>query len=116
MISLGHRWTISYAVEIMPSNLRTKGIASYVSDQNLANAFNQFVNPIALAGITLKSYAVYIAIDSVYVISIHFYFPETKELTIKEASLLLTMVLRRVAKGRLWLSILDQIKRSSRSM
>ncbi len=83
-------WTplnYSYAVEIMPFNLRTKGMAIYVSVQNLANAFNQFVNPVALAAITWKYYAVYIAIDCFYVALIYFYFPETKKLSIEEVSL-----------------------------
>jgi hypothetical protein len=31
----------------MPYNLRAKGMALYVSVQNLANAFNQFVNPVS---------------------------------------------------------------------
>ena len=52
----------------------------------LANAFNQFVNPIALAAITWKYYAVYIAIDCVYVVVIYFFFPETKKLSIEEIS------------------------------
>lgn len=31
----------SYVTEILPYNLRTKGLALYVSVQNVANAFNQ---------------------------------------------------------------------------
>jgi hypothetical protein len=84
-------WTplnYSYVVEIMPFHLRTKGIAIYQVTQSTANSFNQFVNPIALAAITWKYYAVYIAIDCVYVILIYFFLPETKNLTIEEVSLL----------------------------
>ncbi|RSH88913.1 hypothetical protein EHS25_002575 [Saitozyma podzolica] len=83
-------WTplnYSYVTEILPYNLRTKGLALYISGQNIANAFNQFVNPIALAAITWKYYAVYIAIDICYFILIYFYFPETKGLSMEEVSL-----------------------------
>lgn len=83
-------WTpmnYSYATEIMPFNLRVKGMAIYVSVQNMANAVNQWVNPIALAAIGWKYYAVYIGIDIGYVLLIYFYFPETKKLTIEEISL-----------------------------
>lgn len=41
----------------------------------------------ALAVITWKYYAVYIAIDIFYVLLIYFYFPETKGLSIEEVSL-----------------------------
>jgi hypothetical protein len=47
----------------------------------------RFVNPIALAAITWKYYAVYIAIDICYFILIYFYFPETKGLSMEEVSL-----------------------------
>ncbi|GFZ47588.1 hypothetical protein JCM24511_05332 [Saitozyma sp. JCM 24511] len=83
-------WTTmnySYVTEILPYNLRTKGLALYVSVQNVANAFNQFVNPIALAAITWKYYAVYIVIDIGYVLLIYFYFPETSKLSMEEVSL-----------------------------
>lgn len=51
------------------------------------NAFNQFCNPIALAAITWRYYAVYIGIDIVVLALIYFFFPETKNLTIEEVSL-----------------------------
>ncbi|RSL94636.1 hypothetical protein CEP52_012514 [Fusarium oligoseptatum] len=83
-------WTplnYSYTTTIMPFNLRAKGLALYLVVQNMANAFNQFVNPIALQAITWKYYAVYIAIDIAYAIGIYLWFPETKQLTIEEISL-----------------------------
>ena len=48
----------------MPFNLRTKGLAIYLSVQQFGNAFNQFVNPIALDALKWKYYAVYIAITA----------------------------------------------------
>lgn len=83
-------WTplnYAYCTVIMPFNLRAKGLAIYLVAQNLGNAFNQFVNPIALQAITWKYYAVYICIDIGYCFLIYFCFPETKKLTIEEVSL-----------------------------
>ncbi|EED13700.1 hexose transporter protein [Talaromyces stipitatus ATCC 10500] len=83
-------WTplnYSYATEIMPYHLRTKGLAIYNTIQQLGNSFNQFVNPIALQAITWKYYGVYIAVECLYVVLIYFFFPETKKLSIEEVAL-----------------------------
>lgn len=55
---------------------------------NLSNAFNQFVNPIALDSIAWRYYAVYIVIDFGVAIVAYFQFPETNRLTIEEISLM----------------------------
>lgn len=50
-------WTplaYSYSSEILPYNMRTKGLALFVASQNIGQAFNQFVNPIALAAIAWR--------------------------------------------------------------
>jgi MFS family permease len=83
-------WTIqcySYTTEILPYDLRTKGLAIFVCVQNLALAFNTYVNPIALSAIGWKYYSVYIATLSVVLVVIWFYFPEIKGLTLDEISL-----------------------------
>ncbi|KAI8657986.1 hypothetical protein NCS57_01178900 [Fusarium keratoplasticum] len=72
---------------IIPFNLRAKGLALDLVVQNMANAFNQFFNPIALQAIIWKYYAVYIAIDIAYAMDIYLWFPKTKEFTIEETSL-----------------------------
>ena len=76
-----------YTVEILPYNLRAKGQAIYNITQGLANALNQWVNPIILDAIQWKYYAVYIGILSAYVVIIWFKFPETKNLTMEEISM-----------------------------
>lgn len=68
----------TYVAEFMPYNLRTKGLALYITFNNLSNAFNQFVNPIALRGIAWRYYAVYIAIDFGFAIVAYLQFPETR--------------------------------------
>ena len=50
-------WTplgYAYTCEVTPYHMRTKGLAIYTISQNASNAFNQFVNPIALAKLTWK--------------------------------------------------------------
>lgn len=82
-------WTIqcySYTTEILPYNLRTKGLAIFVCVQNLALAFNTYVNPIALSAIHWRYYGVYIGTLSIFLVIIYLYFPEIKNLTIDEIS------------------------------
>ncbi|KAH8822939.1 hexose transporter-like protein [Flagelloscypha sp. PMI_526] len=82
-------WTIqcySYTTEILPYDMRTKGLAIFVCVQNLALAFNTYVNPIALNDIGWKYYTVFICTLSVVFVIIWFYFPEIKGLTIDEIS------------------------------
>lgn len=84
-------WTTlnyTYCAEIMPFGLRTKGLAIYLAVQQCGNAFNQFVNPIALESIGWKYYGVYIAIECFYVVLIYFYFPETNKLSIEEVAVI----------------------------
>ncbi|KEZ45040.1 hypothetical protein SAPIO_CDS2448 [Scedosporium apiospermum] len=84
-------WTplpVPYTAEILPFKLRTKGLAIFTSVGTMANAFNQFVNPIALQAITWKYYAVYITILLFYLVFAYFMYPETRNYTIEEVSML----------------------------
>ncbi|KAJ5116820.1 hexose transporter protein [Penicillium angulare] len=76
----------AYTVEIMPCTIRSKGMALFTSFATLGNAFNQFVNPIALGAIGWKYYGVYIAILVFYLGLVFFMFPETKRLSAEDAS------------------------------
>ncbi|ADV25061.1 hexose transporter [Cryptococcus gattii Ru294] len=77
---------IAYTVEILPFNIRSKGMALFTSTATLGNAFNQFVNPLALKAISWKYYGVYVAILAFYLVFIFLVFPETKRLSAEEAS------------------------------
>ncbi|OWZ55894.1 hexose transporter protein [Cryptococcus neoformans 125.91] len=77
---------IAYTVEILPFNIRSKGMALFTSTATLGNAFNQFVNPLALKAISWRYYAVYVAILAFYLVFIFLVFPETKRLSAEEAS------------------------------
>ncbi|KFY50103.1 hypothetical protein V495_00347, partial [Pseudogymnoascus sp. VKM F-4514 (FW-929)] len=84
-------WTplpVSYTAEILPFMLRTKGLALFTSFGTMANSFNQFVNPIALQALEWKYYAVYIAVLVFYLIFAYFMYPETKNHTIEEVSMI----------------------------
>ncbi|CAG8898346.1 unnamed protein product [Penicillium egyptiacum] len=84
-------WTplpVPYTAEILPFRLRTKGLALFTSFGTMANAFNQFVNPIALDALEWKYYAVYIVILSFYLVFAYFMYPETKNHTIEEVSMI----------------------------
>ncbi|CAG8898347.1 unnamed protein product [Penicillium egyptiacum] len=77
---------VAYTVEILPFGIRSKGMALFTSTATLANAFNQFVNPIALKAIAWRYYAVYVGILAFYFGLIFFLFPETKRLSAEDAS------------------------------
>ncbi|KAH2485573.1 hypothetical protein KXV28_001257 [Aspergillus fumigatus] len=61
-------------------------MALFTSTATMGNAFNQFVNPIALKAISWRYYAVYIAILLFYFCFIFFMFPETKRLSAEDAA------------------------------
>ncbi|KAL0576861.1 hypothetical protein V5O48_005126 [Marasmius crinis-equi] len=73
-----------YTTEIMPYSLRTKGLAIYTILNQLGNAFNQFVNPIALNSIQWKYYSVYLGILVIVFFLEYFFFPETRGLSLEE--------------------------------
>jgi hypothetical protein len=77
-----------YCTEIMPFHLRTKGLAIFTAVQTIANAVNQFVNPIALQAIAWKYYIVYIAINGAFVVYFYVYLIDTRQLSLEEITLL----------------------------
>ncbi|KAM0753992.1 hexose transport-related protein [Meredithblackwellia eburnea MCA 4105] len=75
-----------YIPEISPLSMRAKALTIYIFFSNVAQTFNQWVNPIALAAITWKYYFVYIALLVCYLTSFILFFRETKGLTVEEAA------------------------------
>lgn len=69
---------VAYPVEIMPFNIRAKGIALLMGSTKGSSVFNQFVNPIALDKIGWKYYIVYCAWLTVALLTVYFLFPETR--------------------------------------
>lgn len=75
-----------YVPEICPLALRAKADALLLLAQNCAQSFNQFVNPVALSAISWRYYAVYVAVDAIYIALFWLMIRETKGLTTEEAA------------------------------
>lgn len=69
---------VAYPVEIMPFNIRAKGIALLMGSIKGASFFNQFVNPIGLENLAWKYYIVYCVWLAIVLTTVYFMFPETK--------------------------------------
>lgn len=77
---------LSYPAEILPFQLRAKGIAVTLSVDAIACFFNQYVNPVAFSAIHWKYYFVYVGCLSFFLASVYFLFPETKGRSLEEVS------------------------------
>ncbi|TPX17550.1 uncharacterized protein E0L32_012143 [Thyridium curvatum] len=80
--------SIAYPVEILPFELRSKGLSINLSVVFGAGFFNQYVNPIALDAIQWKFYFVYIGALTSMLPTIYFLFPETKGRTLEEIAVI----------------------------
>lgn len=83
----GFAWpglTVAYCAEILPFNIRAKGLAVNFALTALSSVFNQYVNPIGLQSLAWKYYFVYIAILIIECLAIWFLFVETKGPTLEE--------------------------------
>ncbi|KAL7416518.1 general substrate transporter [Mrakia frigida] len=76
--------TISYPSEILPFNIRSKGLAVVVTTAFVALSINQLVNPIALEAIGWKYYFVYIGILAFLLVAQYLWYPETRGYTLEE--------------------------------
>jgi MFS family permease len=87
----GFAWpglTVAYPAEILPFNIRAKGIAVGMALTALSSVFNQYVNPVGLEALQWRFYFVYIAILVVECLCIWFLFVETKGPTLEEIAAL----------------------------
>ncbi|ORX38165.1 general substrate transporter [Kockovaella imperatae] len=69
---------VAYTVEILPFNLRAKGLFVMQECVNLSLVFNQYVNPIALPVLRWKYYCIYAAWIAVEFVWLYFTIIETK--------------------------------------
>lgn len=79
---------MSYALEILPYSLRTKGMSIYLVSLMSAIAFNIFVNPIALHALAWKYYFVFLAVLICSIFGIYFLFPETSGRMLEEVAVI----------------------------
>ncbi|KZT62655.1 general substrate transporter [Calocera cornea HHB12733] len=76
--------TTLYPTEIMPYHIRAKGLAVSSLAVNLALFFNSYVNPVGMAAIDWKFYLVYCAWIPIELLTVIFFFKETKGRTLEE--------------------------------
>jgi len=74
---------VSYPIEIWPFQLRARGLSVSLLTSLTAVSFNIFVNPIALDGIQWKYYFVFIAVLVFMLVSVFFWYPETRGHTLE---------------------------------
>lgn len=87
----GFAWpglTVAYTAEILPFNIRAKGLTVAMAVTAASSVFNQYVNPIGLESLQWRFYFVYIAILVVECFCIWFFFVETQGPTLEEISAL----------------------------
>jgi MFS family permease len=77
---------VSYPIEIWPYKLRAKGLAVSQMTSLAMVFFNTFVNPIALEAIDWKYYFVFLAVLISMVVSVWFWYPETRGLTLENVA------------------------------
>ncbi|KAH7370173.1 general substrate transporter [Rhexocercosporidium sp. MPI-PUGE-AT-0058] len=80
--------TVSYTVEILPYQIRAKGLTLCFTFTALSGVFNQYVNPIGLENLQWKFYFLYIAILVFQCLVIYFYYVETRGPTLEEIAVL----------------------------
>jgi len=75
---------VGYTVEILPYNIRAKGMTCVWLTVDVALFFNQYVNPIALGNIAWKYYIFYCVWLGVELAVVYFFYPETKNTPLEE--------------------------------
>jgi len=75
---------VGYTVEILPFQIRAKGLAVMFFFVNAALFFNNYVNPIAITNITWKYYIVYVCWLAVELVVVYFFFIETRYTPLEE--------------------------------
>lgn len=79
---------ISYPAEVLPFQLRAKGIAVTLSVDAIACFFNQYVNPVAFTAIAWKYYCVFLGCLVLFLGLIYLLFPETKGRSLEEVAMI----------------------------
>lgn len=80
--------TVSYTVEILPFNIRAKGLTLCFVGTSLAGVFNQYVNPIGIDALGWKFYIVYVVVLVIECLVIYYFYVETKGPTLEEIAIL----------------------------
>ncbi|KAJ6112033.1 hypothetical protein N7523_008094 [Penicillium sp. IBT 18751x] len=77
---------IAYPAEILPFQLRAKGLAITLTTDSLACFFNQYVNPVAFDALRWRYFSIYVGCLVVVLALVFFFFPETQGKSLEEVS------------------------------
>lgn len=77
---------IAYPAEILPFQLRAKGLAITLTMDGLACFFNQYVNPVAFAALKWRYFSIYIGMMCIALAIVYFFFPETQGRSLEEVA------------------------------
>ncbi|KAJ5584351.1 uncharacterized protein N7459_004151 [Penicillium hispanicum] len=69
---------IAYPAEILPFQLRAKGLAITLTTDSLACFFNQYVNPVAFDVLQWRYFLIYVGCLIIFLGVVYFLFPETQ--------------------------------------
>ncbi len=78
--------TWAYVLEILPYSLRSRGISIFTTFTGLGVFFSILVNPIALDAIGWKYYILYVVLNACAVLSVYYFYPETKGRLLEEVA------------------------------
>ncbi|KAJ5975638.1 hypothetical protein N7481_009345 [Penicillium waksmanii] len=76
----------AYPAEILPFELRAKGLAVTLLADSIGAFSNQYANPVAFSRMKWRYYCVFLGFLSFFLFSIYFFFPETKGRSLEEVS------------------------------
>lgn len=79
---------IAYPAEILPFQLRAKGLAITLTTDSLACFFNQYVNPVAFDALQWRYFSIYLGCLVVVLALVYFFFPETQGKSLEEVSMI----------------------------
>lgn len=77
---------IAYPTEILPFQLRAKGLAITLTTDSMACFFNQYVNPVAFEALRWRYFSIYVGCLLVALGLVYFFFPETQGKCLEEVS------------------------------
>lgn len=77
---------IAYPAEILPFQLRAKGLAITLTTDSLACFFNQYVNPVAFGVLQWRYFSIYVGCLVFFIGVVYFLFPETQGKSLEEVA------------------------------
>lgn len=77
---------IAYPAEILPFQLRAKGLAVTLTTDSLACFFNQYVNPVAFSALRWRYFCIYVGCLVIVLAVVFFFFPETQGRSLEEVA------------------------------